>query len=64
MRFPRPTHRVFARRDPARGPRVTGFVLCVFALEGARDAPRGGRARGGIRSRLIPARAAASLSPA
>lgn len=45
MRFPRPTHRVFAPRDPAKRPRVTAFVLAVFALKIAVDAWRRRRTR-------------------
>ncbi|UYO40584.1 hypothetical protein KQX62_04550 [Rhodopseudomonas palustris] len=45
MRFPRPTHRVFAPRDPAKRPRVTVLVLAVFALKIAVDALRRRRTR-------------------
>jgi len=37
MRFPRPTHRVFAARPPHQRPRVTVLVLAVFALKIAVD---------------------------
>ncbi|MGP9814637.1 hypothetical protein ACTZWT_24250 [Rhodopseudomonas sp. NSM] len=40
LRFPRPTHRVFAPRDPAKRPRVTALVLTVFVLKIAVDALR------------------------
>ncbi|MCG6205418.1 hypothetical protein LPW26_12270 [Rhodopseudomonas sp. HC1] len=45
MRFPRPTHRVFGRRDPAKRPRVTALVLTVFVLKIAVDAWRRRRTR-------------------
>ncbi|RED27670.1 hypothetical protein BJ123_12522 [Rhodopseudomonas thermotolerans] len=46
LRLPRPTHRVFARRDPAKRPRVTVLVLAVLALKIAVDAWRRRRGRG------------------
>ncbi|MGX7743869.1 hypothetical protein [Rhodopseudomonas parapalustris] len=45
LSFPRPTHRVFAPRDPAKRPRVTVLVLAVFALKIAVDAWRRRRDR-------------------
>jgi hypothetical protein len=45
MRFPRPTHRVFAPRAPDKRPRVTILVLFVFALKIAVDALRRRRSR-------------------
>ncbi|WP_420130960.1 hypothetical protein [Rhodopseudomonas sp.] len=44
LRFPRPTHRVFAPRDPAKRPRITVLVLAVFVLKIAVDAWRRRRA--------------------
>lgn len=46
LKFPRPTHRVFAQRDPAKRPRVTALVLTVFVLKIAVDALRRRRTRG------------------
>ncbi len=45
LRFPRPTHRVFAKRDPAKRPRVTALVLTVFVVKIAVDALRRRRTR-------------------
>ncbi|ABE38092.1 hypothetical protein SAMN05444123_106157 [Rhodopseudomonas pseudopalustris] len=45
MRFPRPTHRVFAPRAPDKSPRVTRLVLLVFVVKIAVDALRRRRAR-------------------
>jgi len=46
LRFPRPTHRVFAKRDPAKRPRITVLVLAVFVLKVAVDAGRRRLTRG------------------
>ncbi|WP_182915346.1 hypothetical protein [Rhodopseudomonas palustris] len=46
FRFPRPTHRVFANRDPAKRPRVTALVLTVFVVKIAVDALRRRKNRG------------------